>query len=83
MRQLKSQAIRSSVLLCPVIPYITDVKPVIDSVGELADKIWIYGLSILNRLDQNWQNVEEILNRHYTSLKPRIEELLFKLKFGS
>lgn len=77
MQKLKSLGIRSSVLLCPVIPYITDVMTVIDSVAEPADKIWIYSLSILNRSDRNWQNIEDILERHYTSLKSRIEEVVF------
>lgn len=77
MQKLKSVGIRSSVLLCPVIPYITDVIGMIDSVAELADKIWIYGLSIINQSDRNWQNIEEILERHYTSLKSRIEAVIF------
>ncbi len=76
MEKLKLAGIRSSVLLCPVIPYITDVMSVIDSVRELADKIWIYGLSILDRSDQNWQNVERILDRHYALLKSQVEEVV-------
>ncbi len=77
MQKLKSEGIRSSVLLCPVIPYITDVMTLIDSVAELSDKIWIYGLSILNRSDRNWQNLEMILERHYNDLKSRIEDVVF------
>lgn len=77
LQKLKSAGIKSSVLLCPVIPYITDVMPLIDSVAELADKIWIYGLSILNRSDRDWQNLEVILGRHYNSLKSQIEEVVF------
>lgn len=77
MRTLTSEGIKSSVLLCPVIPHVTEVKPVIESVAGLADKIWIYGLSILNRSDQNWKNIEEILASHYGSLKPEIEAVVF------
>lgn len=77
MRQLKSVGIKSSVLLCPVIPYITDVPAVIDSVAEFASTIWIYGLSILDRSDCNWQNLEGILKRHYSGLKSQIEEVVF------
>ena len=39
-----------------------------------AEKIWIYGLSILNRTDQNWQNVAEILENHFIELKADIEK---------
>jgi len=77
MQRLKSEGIRSSVLLCPVIPYVTDVLPLIDSVAELSDKIWIYGLSILNRSDRDWQNLKVILERHYNSLKSQIENVVF------
>jgi DNA repair photolyase len=77
MRELRRVGIRSSVLLCPAIPYITDVPAVIDSVAALADTIWIYGLSILNPADRNWQHLEGILERHYNSLKSRIEDVLF------
>ena len=77
MQKLKSEGIKSSVLLCPVIPYVTNVMPLIDSVAELADKIWIYGLSILNRSDRDWQNLEVILGRHYNNLKSQIEDVVF------
>ncbi|MDJ0784771.1 MAG: radical SAM protein, partial [Desulfosarcinaceae bacterium] len=77
MRQLRSAGVNSSVLLCPVIPYITDVPAVIDSVAGLANTIWVYGLSIQRRSDSNWQNVEGILAHHYSDLKPRLEEVLF------
>lgn len=77
MQTLRSLGISSSVLLCPVIPYITDAGQVIDSVARLADRIWVYGLSILNRSDRNWHNLEEILARHYPGLKSRIEAAVF------
>ena len=77
MQKLKSMGIKSSVLLCPVIPYVTEVKPVIESVSGPADTIWIYGLSILNRSDQNWKHIEEILAQHYKIKKQQIEAAVF------
>jgi len=42
-----------------------------------VDKIWIYTLSILNRFDHNWQNVEKILENHFSDFKEQIEAAVF------
>jgi hypothetical protein len=42
-----------------------------------TDVIWIYGLSIINRLDQNWLNMQRILNREFPDLLARIEPAIF------
>lgn len=77
LRKLKTAGLRTSALICPVIPYITDVIPLIDMVAPHTDKIWIYGLSMLNRTDQNWQNVESILESHFSDLMKQIETVVF------
>jgi DNA repair photolyase len=77
LRKLKTAGLRTSALICPVIPYITDVIPLIDILTPHTDKIWIYGLSILNRSDQNWQNVERILESHFPDLREQIETVVF------
>ncbi len=77
LRELKTAGLRTSALICPVIPYITDVIPLIDMLAPHTVKIWIYGLSMLNRTDQNWQNVESILESHLPNLKQKIESVIF------
>ena len=77
LEKLKTAGLRTSALICPVIPYITDVIPLIDMLAPHTDKIWIYGLSMLNRTDQNWQNVESILENHFPDLKKQIESVVF------
>ena len=77
LEKLKSAGIPTSALLCPVIPYISDVELLIDQLSGVADKIWIYGLSILNRSDQSWRNVEKILQDHFPDLKTAIEAAVF------
>jgi DNA repair photolyase len=77
LRKLKTTGLKTSALICPVIPYITDVMPLIDRLAPHTDKIWIYGLSILNRTDQNWQNVERILENHFPHLRQQIETVVF------
>jgi hypothetical protein len=42
-----------------------------------ADVIWIYGLSINDRLGQNWLNIQQILNNQFTDLIEKIEPAIF------
>jgi len=77
LEQLKSAGIQTSALICPVIPHITDLKPLVDLLAEPAGIIWIYGLSIIDRGDRNWQNVERIAERHFPDLKVQIETAVF------
>lgn len=55
----------------------SDVTPLIDMLAPHTDVIWIYGLSIKERSDRNWQNVQGILNSHFPNLKEQIEPVIF------
>jgi len=77
LRKLRKADIKTSALICPVMPYITDVTSLIDMLAPHTDVIWVYGLSIQERSDRNWQNVEGILNSHFPNLKERIEAVIF------
>ena len=76
LRKLKDMGIKTSALICPVIPYITDVTPLIDSLAPLTETIWIYGLSIDQTLNPIWKNVKGILNEHYPDNHEEIEQAL-------
>lgn len=75
--KLKESGIKTSALICPVIPYITDVTPLIDSLVPLTDLIWIYGLSFEKRSDRSWENVKGILNHHFPEYRQGIEKVIF------
>lgn len=77
LRKLRSEGVRTSALICPVIPYITDVEPLIDMLAPHTDKIWIYGLSIQNESARGWRNVKNILKRRFPDLEERVEAVLF------
>jgi DNA repair photolyase len=77
LRQLKEAGVRTGALLCPVIPYITDAIQLIDMLAPCTDVIWIYGLSINDRTDQNWLNIQNILSREFPDLLERIEPAIF------
>ena len=77
LRKLREAGVKTSALICPVIPYITDVTPLIDMLAPHTDVIWIYGLSIEERSDLNWQNVQGILTNHFPNLREQIEAVIF------
>ena len=77
LRSLNREGIKTSALVCPVIPYLTDVKPLIDMLTPWAENIWIYGLSIDDRSKRNWKNIEDILSSSFPNLKSQIEKVVF------
>lgn len=77
LHKLREAGIQTSALICPVIPYIADVTPLIEMLAPCTDAIWIYGLRIEDRSDRNWQNVQSILHTHFPDLKEQIETVLF------
>jgi len=77
LKKIKNAGIRTSALLCPVIPYITEPISLIKKLAPYTNTIWVYGLSILERTEQNWLNTEKILKQHYPKLKDQIESVIF------
>jgi len=77
LRHLKEAGVRTGALLCPVIPYITDAIQLIDMLAPCTDVIWIYGLSINDRSDQNWLNMQKILSREFPDFLEQIEQAIF------
>lgn len=77
LRQLKEAGVKTGALVCPVIPYITDAIPLIEMLQPYTGKIWIYGLSIDDRLGQNWLNIQKILTNQFPELMGQIEAAIF------
>ena len=77
LRRFKAVGIRTAALLCPVIPYITEVRRLIDMLAPHTDKIWIYGLSILDPSEVNWQHVKRILKTNFPDIKDQVEAAVF------
>lgn len=76
LRRLKNAGIKTSALVCPVIPYITDVVPLIESLAPLTETIWIYGLSVDPASGPSWNQVNGILAEHFPDRQKKIEQAL-------
>jgi DNA repair photolyase len=77
LRALKEAGVRTYVLICPVMPFITDVEELISEVAPYADTIWVYGLSMHAEEDRNWGNVRGILNQHFPEMTENYRQLVF------
>lgn len=77
LKKLKEAGIRTYVLICPVMPFITDVEALAAQVAPYADASWVYALSMKAEGDQNWRNVREILSAHFPKLIGRYRQIAF------
>ena len=77
LKRLHEAGIETYVLICPVMPFITDVKSLIEITAPYADAIWIYSLKMESRGDRSWQNVEGILRRHFPEMAEKYRESAF------
>lgn len=74
LRKLKAAGINTSALICPVIPHITDVMPLIEALAPLSETIWIYGLNMDASSGPGWEKVTGILKEHYPNHQKEIEQ---------
>lgn len=78
IKKLKDNGIETYTLICPVMPYITDVEFLIEEVNSFSDTIWVYGLSFSSSGDNNWKNIENILKNNYPELLNKYKDILFR-----
>jgi DNA repair photolyase len=77
LKTLKDAGIETYVLICPVMPFITDIEACIEMVAPYADTIWFYALSMVSEGDRNWQYILNILKRHYPELTEQFRQPAF------
>ena len=77
LSSFKRAGVRTTSLICPVIPYVSDATKLVDMLAPHTAKIWIYGLSILDKTHENWRNLNGILKNHFPELRDRIEAAVF------
>jgi DNA repair photolyase len=77
LNELKAAGIETYTLITPVMPFITNVEALIETVGPCADTIWIYSLSMDQESDRNWQFTSDILASHFPHLLGPYREIAF------
>lgn len=65
LKTIKDAGLQTYVLIAPVMPFITDVRALIEMAAPYADTVWIYPLTMVTEADRNWQNVRQVLARHF------------------
>ncbi len=76
LRGIRNAGISTGALICPVIPYITNVRQLLDALLECADVIWVYGLSVQSRTELSWRNVQATLETHFPDQRELVEEVV-------
>jgi len=76
LRLCKDAGIRTSALVCPVIPEITDTEKLISKLENIADKIWIYRINLEDKRDENSLNMKNILRQHFPERRNEIETII-------
>ena len=74
--EIRSAGIATGALICPVIPYITKVRELLDALLECADVIWVYGLSVQSRSELSWRNVRTILQTYFPDQRELVEAVV-------
>ncbi len=77
LKKLKAAGIETYTLICPVMPFITDLESLIEAVRAYSDTIWIYRLHMELETSPNWRNVKAILNQHFPGLVEQYREIAF------
>ena len=78
LKKLKNSGIATYTLICPVMPFITNLESVIEQVAPYSDTIWVYRLHIELENDKNWLNVKSVLDQHF----PELTDLYRKIAFS-
>ncbi len=77
LQKIKAAGIRTYTLICPVMPYISDLEILADMAAPYSEEIWVYSLQMNSAADQNWKNLSAVLKQYYPELVAGYEETAF------
>lgn len=77
LKAAKAAGVQTSVLICPVLPFLTDLAALIESLEDSADTVWIYPLSMNNRIDPNWKNVWQVVRERHPDIADEFKRAVF------
>ena len=77
LKVLKEAGIRTYALICPVMPFLTDARRLVERVAAWADTVWVYALSMEAEEERNWRKVQRILVRHFPEMAEPYRQIAF------
>ena len=77
LKILKNSGIETYTLICPIMPFITDIESVIELMSPYSDTIWVYKIHMESENDKNWINVKSILDKHFPELTEQYQKITF------
>lgn len=77
LRVCKKNHMNTYCLICPIMPYITDVEELIDMIAPYANSIWLYPLLIESKKSQNWIKLHSILKNEFPDLLKKYIDIFF------
>lgn len=69
------------ILICPVMPYLSNVEVLVEMTAPFADTIWVYPVRMKQATGRNWRNVYKVLQEHYPDLLDDYKRLAFEKEY--
>ncbi|MDD3627454.1 MAG: radical SAM protein [bacterium] len=77
LKEFKNDKIHTFILICPIIPFYTDIEYLIAKSAPVANDIWFYRLILNNPDDINWKNLSKILDSIYPGFSEENADIFF------
>jgi DNA repair photolyase len=77
LAEARLRGIPTYVLICPVVPMVTDVDRLLELAGPVADNVWIYRLEMGSEADPNWRRFRAVVESRYPEREPIIRKAAF------
>ncbi len=77
LAEMKKAEIETYTLICPVMPFLSDVEGLIEQAAPYSDTIWVYPLKFGSPGDKNWKVVRKILAENYPDLVEEFTQIVF------
>lgn len=77
LKALREAGIRTYALICPVMPFLTEVEALVEALRPHAETIWVYALSMESESGRNWQALRAVLERHFPQLVGSYRQIAF------
>jgi DNA repair photolyase len=77
LRRVREAGVATYALVCPVIPFLTDVAAIVASVAPWADSVYVYRLAVGSEADRSWLGLRAVLERERPDLIALIASIVF------